>query len=295
MNRFLRRIILAANNHGFLWFLGDKACIKLVFHAQLNKKLNLKEPETFNEKLQWIKLYDRNPLYTVMADKYAVREYVKENIGEEYSVPLLGVWDNPDDIDFSKLPNRFVLKCTHDSGGIVICADKDKLNTESAVKFLKKRLKKSGSRYGREWPYKNIKRKVIAEQFLKDDETDELRDYKLHFFGGEIKFILVCSERQKGLKEDFFTPNWEHIPVKRPTHGHSESVIAKPASLEKMIELGAALAKDIPFLRVDFYVVNGKIYFGETTFFPASGYTAFVPEKYDTIFGGYLKLPAESD
>lgn len=292
MNKYIRKIILGLNNHGFLRLMPDKSNIKLVYKAQLNKELDLKNPKTFNEKLQWIKLYDQNLEYCKMVDKYNVRSYVKDKLGEQYLIPCLGVWDNSEKINFSKLPDEFVLKCTHDSGSVIICKNKKKLDVEKTKKILKKHLKKGSFYYGREWPYKNLKPRIIAEKLMTDFESGDLFDYKIHCFNGEPKVILVCSERHKsGLKEDWFTTNWEHLPIRRPTHCNNINTPKKPLCLNKMLELAKTLAKDIPFSRIDFYFAGGKIYFGEITFFPASGYTAFIPDEYDRIMGDWIKLP----
>ena len=286
------RLILGLNNHNLLRWMTDESNIKLVYKAQLNKKLDLSDPKTFNEKLQWIKLYDRNPAYCQMVDKYDVRKFVANRIGEEYLIPCYGVWEKPEDIDFSELPDEFVLKCTHDSGSVFICKDKKKINIEDVKSFFRKHLKKGSFYYGREWPYKNLKPRIVAEKLLKDNKSDDLFDYKIHCFNGEPKVILVCSERFKsGLKEDWFDTKWEHLPIHRPKHKNADVTPEKPVCLDEMLELAKELSKGLPFSRIDFYVVNAKIYFGEITFFPASGYTAFVPEEYDRILGDWIMLP----
>ncbi len=287
----IARAIRSANNRGFLKWMPDKANIKLVYRAQLGKKLDLKNPRTFNEKLQWIKLYDRKPAYIRMVDKYGVRAYIEEKLGAQYLIPLLGVWDRAEDIDFDSLPDEFVLKCTHDSGSIRICRHKDTFDRTEAVAYFKKRLKRNGFYYGREWPYKDVKPRIVAEKFMIDEQYADLRDYKIHCFGGEPQVILVCSERHKsGLKEDWFTPAWEHLPIRRPTHGHADHPIEMPEKFDQMLDMARKLAKDLPFARVDFYLVNHEIYFGEITFFPTSGYTAFVPDEYDRILGDMIDL-----
>lgn len=292
MNQGVKKLILGINNHGLLKWMPDKANIQLVYHAQMNKKLNLNDPKTFNEKLQWLKLYDRKPEYGMLADKYAVRAYIEKTIGRDVLVPLYGVWENARDIDFDSLPDRFVLKCTHDSGSIRICRDKRAFNMDEARAFLNKRLKRNCFYFGREWPYKNLKPRIIAEQYLIDEKTEDLRDYKVHCFHGEPKVILVCSERHKeGLKEDWFTVGWKHLPIHRPTHANNEKKILPPQNLEAMLRMARTLSAGIPFVRIDFYEVNGKVYFSEITMFPTSGYTAFVPEKYDSILGDWIELP----
>jgi len=279
------------DSHGLLKILSDKQYIRYAFKARINKKLNLKNPKTFNEKLQWLKLYNRIPRYTTMVDKYAVKKYVANLIGEEHIIPTIGVWDRVEDIDFESLPNQFVLKCTHDSGGVIICRDKDSFNFDLAKSKLEKSLKRDFYNCGREWPYKDVPRKVIAEQYMEDNSKD-LVDYKIHNFNGVPKIILICRDRYKksGLTEDFYSDTWEHFDVKRPGHPNS-SGIECPKELEKMLELSKVLSKDIPFVRTDFYTINHKIYFGELTFFPASGFEKFVPEEYDELFGSWIELP----
>ena len=279
---------------GWFWnALKDETYLYFQYQASIGKKLDLDTPKTFNEKLQWLKLYDRKPEYTVMVDKYAVREYIAKKIGEQYLIPLLGVWDDPDEIDFDALPNQFVLKCNHNSGlGMCICKDKSKLDIEKVKRDLRKGLQQDYYMQGREWPYKNVPKKIVCEKYLVSDDG-ELADYKVHNFNGEPKFILVCRDRfgKSGLTEDFFTEKWEHMEVKRPRIPNATHSIPKPEELEQMLELSRELARQIPFVRTDFYIVNHKIYFGEITFFPASGAKVFEPEHYDALFGSWIKLP----
>ena len=288
---FFDRLVLSLNNHGLLNWMSDEANIRLVYKAQIGEKLNLKNPTRFNEKMQWMKLYDRDPRYCRLADKWDVRAYVKETVGEEYLIPAYGVWDRFSDIDFSVLPDRFVVKCTHDSGSVWICGDKSKADLEYENRYFTKRLKRGGFYYGREWPYKDLKPRLIAEKHMIDRETGDLRDYKIHCFGGKARCILVCSDRHtSGLKEDWYTPEWEHLPIRRPTHRNTDNGIPKPEKLEQMIRLAEKLAAGLRFARVDFYLVDGRIYFGEITFFPTSGYTRFVPDEYDRILGDWITL-----
>lgn len=254
---------------------------------------NLNEPATFSEKLQWIKLFDHNPLYTTMVDKYLVKEYVASKIGKEYIIPTLGVWDSPENICWDFLPNQFVLKVTHDSGGLVICKDKSDIDIQSIKSILQSSLERNYYLHSREWPYKDVKRRIIAENFMVDSESADLCDFKIHCFNGEPKFILVCRDRHSsnGLTEDFYDTGWNHMPIKRPKHPNAETPMQKPAELDKMFQLARVLSKDVPFVRTDFYIVNHRVYFGELTFFPASGMTPFIPEKWDKEIGSWLKLP----
>ena len=287
------RFIIKANlTHQFDSMPDDEFIIRK-YRACLGEELNLKQPEGFNEKLQWLKLFDQRDIYTVCADKHAVKEYVANIIGAEYIIPTLGVWDSPNDIDFQGLPDRFVLKCNHNSGlGMYICRNKDEMNIHNVRHGLHKGLKQDYYLTGREWPYKNIPHKIIAEQYM-EDSSGGLIDYKVHCFNGEPRFILVCSDRfsGNGLREDFLTIDWQRLPVKRPNIKISEALMEKPAELEEVLELSKKLAKGFPFVRVDFYIINHKVYFSEMTFFPASGFAAFEPDEWDTTFGSWLTLP----
>ena len=272
--------------------LPDKKAIKIKYKFIFGKYPDLRHPKTFNEKLQWLKLYNRKPEYTTMVDKYEVKKYVADIIGEEYIIPTYGVWDRAEDIDFDKLPNQFVLKCTHDSGSVIICEDKKQFDCEAAKVKLNECLKKNLYLWGREWPYKNVKPRIIAEKYITN--TDEVpEDYKIHNFNGVPKVILVCRDRYKntGMTEDFFTAEWEHLDVKRPGKENSESPILCPAELEEMLDISKKLSKDFPFLRTDFYTIQHHVYFGELTFYPSSGLTGFIPQKYDDIFGDWINLP----
>ena len=275
------------------WFnwMSDEQYLKIAFWARMGKRLNLEHPETYSEKLQWMKLHDRNPLYTRLVDKYEVKPIVARKIGDEYIIPTLGVWEKAEDIDFDSLPDQFVLKCTHDSGGLVICKDKGKLNQDAARKKLGACLKHSFYWGMREWPYKNVKPRMIAEQYM-EDETGELRDYKFFCFDGEVKALFIASDRTKDVetKFDFFDENFNHLPF---TNGHPNADVppSKPVCFEEMKRLASVLSKGIPQVRVDFYEIRGKVYFGEMTFFHWSGMTPFVPEEWDYKFGSWIKLP----
>lgn len=278
--------------------LSDREYLEKKFYAMLGYSLDLTNPQTFNEKLQWLKLYDRKPDYTMMVDKYKVREYIKEKLGKEYLIPLLGVWDNAEDINFDKLPNRFVLKCNHNSGlGMYICKDKSKL-TESQIKAIRKNLVKGLQQdyylTGREWPYKDVPHKIIAEKYM-EDETGQLRDYKFYCFNGEPKIIMINSDREIGkTKADYFDMDFNWIDLK---WGYEHALVkpSKPINFEKMKELAVVLSKNIPELRVDFYEVNNKIYFGELTFFDGSGFDKIEPEEWDEKLGDWIILPQKSE
>lgn len=273
--------------------LSDEEYIKRRFKAVYKYPLNLENPQTFNEKLQWLKLYDRNPDYTMMVDKYAVRNYIAHKLGKQYLIPLLGVWDDPEDIDFDALPEQFVLKCNHNSGtGMCICRDKSKINIKKIKRELKKGLKQDYYLLGREWPYKNVHRKIVAEQYMKDTNSSELMDYKIMCFNGKAKCSFVCSDRYngKGLKVTFFDREWNMLPFERH-YPKDEHIISKPENYEQMLEFAEKLSANIPFVRVDFYEINGKVFFGELTFFPGGGWEEFSPQSWDYKLGEWIQLP----
>lgn len=281
---------------GFMNRLDDEVFLKKIFKLKLGYELNLENPRSFNEKIQWLKIHDRNPEYTKLVDKYEVRKYISDKIGEDYLIPLLGVWDNVEDINFDKLPNKFVLKCNHNSGlGMCICENKDLLDIKKVKKELKKGLKENYYLTGREWPYKNVKRKIIAEKYMSNNFPNDLEkgllDYKFMCFNGTVRCSFVCSERfsKEGLKVTFFDKNWNMMPFERK-YPRSKKNIPKPQNYEKMIELAEKLAENIPFVRVDLYEINGKIYFGELTFHPGSGMEEFMPVDADYELGSWLNL-----
>lgn len=281
-------IVIYLINKSF--FLPDKVYLKWKFRLIMGYKLNLRNPQTFNEKLQWLKLYDRNPEYTKMVDKYEVRKYIKEKIGEEYLIPILGVYERFDDIDFDNLPNKFVIKCNHDSGGLVICKDKSKLDIESARRKINSSLKRNYYYSGREWPYKNVKPKILIEKYMEDKVNKELIDYKIMCFNGKPKFSFTCTERYKGgLKVTFFDLNWEKMTFTRH-YPSSDIKINKPINYDKMLDFSKKLSENIPFVRVDWYEINGKLYFGELTFYPGCGFEEFEPKEWDLKIGKYIDL-----
>ena len=284
--------IIGLNSKGFFRFLDDETCIKKLFKVRLGYQLDLDNPRTFNEKLQWLKLYNRNPIYTSMVDKFAVKEYVASIIGEQYIIPTLGVWDRFDDIDFDSLPDQFVLKCTHDSGGLVIVKDKSKMDLKAARKKINKSLKRNYFYVGREWPYKNVKPRIIAEHFLENPESAELNDYKFLCFDGKVKCSFVCTDRysKEGLHVTFFDKDWNMMPFTRH-YPKSEEDIPKPDCYKDMISIAERLSKDIPFVRIDLYEFIGNVMFGEYTFYPGSGYEEFMPVEWDYKIGEWLHLP----
>lgn len=268
----------------------DEPYLKTVYRLKMVKKLNLENPQTFNEKLQWLKLHDRKPEYTMMADKYEVRKYIAETIGEEYLIPLLGVWDDPDEIDFDGLPQQFVLKCNHNSGlGMTICKDKSQLDIEQTKKELKRGLKQQYYWGGREWQYKNIKPKIVCEQYMVDESSGDLKDYKFMCFHGKVQCTFICSERESDLKVTFYDNHWNKMDFIRE-YPSSKKEISQPIHFEKMVSLAQQLSSELQFLRVDFYEVAGKIYFGELTFHPGGGMKRFRPEEWDHSLGSWIDL-----
>ena len=297
INTYLKqpRILgLSLLNH-FGAFLPDKIYLRLNYRFSLGQKLNLNNPVSYNEKLQWLKLYYRRPEFTSYVDKSLVKDYVKDKIGEQYLIPTLGVWETLGDIDWDGLPNKFVLKSTNAGGnyGVVICKDKITFDKEDAIKKLKIGLALNLYKISREWPYKNVKPRIIAEQYMEDSVTKELRDYKFFCFDGVVKALLVGTERQKpgeDVKFDFFDENYNHLPFKQG-HEHAAQIPAKPKSFELMKELASKLSKGIPHVRVDLYEVDGHPYFGEMTFFHFGGLVPFEPAEWDYKFGEWLTLP----
>ncbi len=292
---FFERAFNKFNARGFFPFVSDETCIKILYKAYMGYKPNLNEPKKFSEKLQWLKLHDRNPMHTTMVDKVAVKEYVAERIGAEYIIPTLGVWDSFDDIDFDSLPDKFVIKCSHDSGGLVICKDKSKLDLKAVKEQLNACLKRDFYLVGREWPYKDVPRRIICEELLSDENSEKnggLVDYKFYCFNGFVHSAMVCIDRHiNDTKFYFFNKDWELMRINpRGAEAPADFTLPKPTCIEKMFELASQLSAGFPFLRVDFYDVNGKIYFGELTFFPSSGFNnALLPETQDA-FGDLIDL-----
>lgn len=290
-------LFLTLGHRGFLNWMSDKKYLSIAFRIRMGKKLDLDNPKSYSEKLQWLKLYDRKAEYTDMVDKYKVKEYVSNIIGNEYIIPTLGVWDKFEDIDFNSLPDQFVLKCTHDSGGLVICKDKTRLDIADARRKINKCLKYNFFYAQREWPYKDVVPRIIAETYMEDAEDHELRDYKFFCFNGKVKAIFIATNRGTENEEttfDFFDEEFNHLDF-RNGHPNAEKLPHKPKQFELMKELAGNLSERIPQVRIDFYEVNGKVYFGEMTFFHWSGMTPFEPEKWDEKFGEWITLPNKGE
>ena len=275
--------------------MSDEAFIRRKFKSHIGKEPDLENPQTFNEKLQWLKLYYRKPEFSQMVDKCEAKKYVEKVIGPEYIIPTLGVWRSFDEIDFDKLPQQFVLKCTHDCGGLVICKDKSKLDKTAARKKLEKSLKTNFFWYGREWQYKNIEPRVIAETYMEESPNGGLTDYKVMCFGGEPKLIQVHQGRFDGNHHQaFYDLDWNLLDI---TQGFAKATqtIPRPDDLEKMLELSRVLSKDLPQLRVDWYYVKGQLYLGELTFCDGSGFVGFDQEEWDRRLGSYIVLPPKTE
>lgn len=278
-------------NHGLGKLMPDKLYLNIMFKMKIGHSIDWNSPKGFNEKLQWLKVHEHFPERTKLVDKFAVRSYISENIGEKYLIPLLGVWERFEEIDFDTLPNQFVLKCTHDSGGVVICKDKRKFKIDEARKFISRRLRKNFFKNGREFPYKNVTPRIIAEAYMEDESGVELKDYKLMCFNGRVRCSFVCSNRNlsTGLCVNFYDEDWKPMPFERH-YPRNPVEIKRPTQYEHMVELAERLARGIKFVRVDFYEIQDRIYFGELTFYPGSGMEEFSPEEYDYLLGSWLEL-----
>ena len=271
--------------------LSDEAYLKICYRQVMGKELDLAHPKTFNEKLQWLKIHDRKPVYTRMVDKYEAKQYVAEKIGEEYVIPTLGVWDRFEDIAFDRLPDQFALKCTHDSGGLVIVRNKAELDRARAKKIIEASLKKNYYYSGREWPYKDVKPRILAEAFM----GNTMRDYKFYCFHGEPRLLYISEglEDHKTARISFLTLDWQFAEFKRTDYRAFEQLPEKPENFEKMLELARTLSAGMRFLRVDLYSIENRIYFSELTFTPCSGLMPFEPEEWDAYMGEWLTLAEE--
>lgn len=277
-----------------LSFLPDKPYLQLFYFATTRKFINFKEPKGFNEKLQWLKIYDKHPEYSKLVDKYAVREHISETLGEEHLFPLLGKWESFDEIDFNSLPEQFVLKCNHDSGSTKVIKEKSALTQvdfDEMNKFYTKKLKRDFFFAGREYPYKGIKPYIIAEKLMIDEKAPEssIDDYKFYCFNGEPKMMLMVTDRETDCRFDFFDMDFNHLDVVRH-FPNSDKPIEKPEKFEEMREIATKFAKDKKFVRIDLYELGGKIYFGEYTFFAGGGFQLFNPPEWERRMGDWIDL-----
>lgn len=291
--------ILASNIidlHAKIMFLiAPKYSVKHYYERKTGKKLDLDNPKTYNEKIQWTKLYDHNPKYTLLADKLKVRDYIKQKIGDQYLIPLLGYWKKFEDIDFEKLPNQFVLKCNHDCGSVIICKDKNTFDYKYARKSLTKALNNSLYYETGEWQYKDIEPYIIAEKYMIDNDSDDLRDYKFLCFNGEPVTCRVDFNRFDGHSRNIYDANWNLMPFQKGKFDNYYSPVPKPDKFDEMLDIARALSSGFRQVRVDLYLVNNKIYFGELTFTNATGIEPFFPDEYDLRFGGMWHLGEKNE
>lgn len=270
----------------------DRIYLQIVYFRHFKKFIDFDNPKTFNEKIQWLKLNYRKEEYTNLIDKYRVKQYITKLIGEEYVIPTLGVWKNVDDIDFKSLPEKFVLKCNNDSGGIVICKNKKDFDEVKAKSFLKERLKNNGYWYGREWPYKNVKPCIIAEKYMEDSISKDLKDYKFFCFNGSMEFFDIDIDRFIEHRSNYYDRNGNFLPFgKTYCPPDYTKKIEMPKNLDKMIELAETISHNTVLSRIDFYEIDGQVYFGEITFYPGSGFSPFTDEKWDYKLGDMIDLP----
>ena len=282
----------------FLRWLPDAPYLKLLYRFKMGHRLDLKSPKTFTEKIQWLKLYNRKPEYTKMVDKYAVKEYVANLIGEEYIIPTLGVWNKPEDIDWDSLPNQFVLKTTHGGGGggVIICKDKATFDKTTAIAKLKESMASDIYSGLREWPYKDVPKRIIAEKFMAPEKSpdsvlksSELLDYKFFCFDGEPRFLYISDSPSHSLA--FLNTDWTLTDFGRDDYHPLNIIPEKPENLEEMLAIARKLSVGIPHVRVDLYNIDKHIYFGELTLYTCSGYIPFNPKEYDGKLGDFLTLP----
>ena len=270
----------------------DRIYLQIVYFRHFKKFIDFDNPKTFNEKIQWLKLNYRKEEYTNLVDKYRVKQYITKLIGEEYVIPTLGVWNNADDIDFKSLPEKFVLKCNNDSGGIVICKNKKDFDEAKAKSFLKERLKNNGYWYGREWPYKNVKPCIIAEKYMEDSISKDIKDYKFFCFNGSMEFFDIDIDRFIEHRANYYDRNGNFLPFgKTYCPPDYTKKIEMPKNLDKMIELAETISHNTVLSRIDFYEIDGQVYFGEITFYPGSGFSPFTDEKWDYKLGDMIDLP----
>lgn len=287
MNKIVRQI---------LSLLPDRLYLDVQYFSCFHRLPNWRAPKTFNEKIQWLKLHDRNPEYVKMVDKFAVKDIVAGIIGPEHIIPTLGVWDCADSIEWETLPDKFVLKTTHGGGnsGVVICKDKATFDKGEAVRKLTEGLKHDSSAYGREWPYRFVKRRIIAEQYIAPSRNVfDLPDYKWYCFNGEPKYCQVIQDRSTIETIDFFDNDWKHQEFVglNPAAGHAAVLPERPANLKTHLQIARLLSKDIPFSRIDLYDTGDRVFFGELTLFPNSGLGVFTPEHYNELLGQLIQLP----
>ena len=292
---FLQRVFVGLNARGYLRFVPDDLCLRILYRIHLHKTLDLEHPGTYPEKLQWLKLHDRKPFYPQMVDKFEAKKYVANIIGEEYIIPTYGVWDRFEDIDFELLPDQFVLKCTHDSGSVVICKDKTALDIKAVKARIEKSLKRNYFWLGREWPYKNVKPRIMAEKYMEDEKVHDLQNdkdvwltnYNFFCFNGKPMIMYISQDKSQDVHTDFFDMQYRHLPI-RMKDPNSQVPPEKPETFEKMKELATVLCEGHQHLRVDFYNSGRKIYFGELTFYHFGGFANVYPEEWNLRLGKWI-------
>ena len=278
---------------GWLNWVPDSLYLKVLYRVIMGRKLNLKNPKEYNEKLQWLKLNDRKPEYSTMVDKYEVRGYIEDLLGDKYLIPCLGIYDSVDEIDIDALPDRFVLKCTHDSGSVEICKDKSSFDIEGARHRLSQAMKRNYYATYREWPYKYVKPRIIAEGYLEGDGGD-LKDYKVMCFNGEAKIIEVHENRfveGKVHTQTFYDREWNIVPLTQVETVTVDRPSERPRQLEEILRLSELIAKNMYHARIDWYIEGDKIYFGEITFFDGSGFESFSTPEMERMLGDMINLP----
>ena len=288
-------LYLYLTGRGLFKYIPDDIHLRIVYKAIIGKKLDLTNPKSFNEKIQWLKLNDRKKVYTTMVDKYEAKKYVSKIIGEEYIIPTYGIYNSFDSINFDVLPDQFVIKCTHDSGGLIICKDKKTLDIKKAKRIIEKHFNRKYYYIWREWPYKNVKPRIIVEKYLEDNNNQSMQDYKFFCFNGVPKIMYLSEglEDHSTATMSFFDMNFNEVDCKRKDYALFKYKPQKPKNFEKMKKFAAILSKNIPHLRVDFYEINGHLYFGELTFTTCAGLVPFEDEKWDRIMGDWIKLPTD--
>lgn len=275
-----------------LKFLPPGFYVKIYYEYYTGKKLNLENPVEFNEKIQWLKVFYHPPILTQLVDKYSVREYVKEKIGEKYLNELIAVYDKASEVDFDELPEKFVIKGVHGFHFNLIVKDKSELNRNKAKFLLHKWMRKNQYyRGGLEWAYKNVQPRLIAEKYLEEMDRGSITDYKFFCFNGKVEFMQVDLDRDKDHCKDFYDLDWKKLPFTKGKKPSCQEKMERPENLPEMKKLAEKLAGNFPFVRVDFYNISGKVFFGEMTFYPSDGRAEFYPEKYNKIIGGYMDLP----
>lgn len=292
MNALADKIYQSIRKIGILDLIPDKPYLKLMYRLKMGKPLDLKNPKTYTEKLQWIKLYNHNPKYHQMVNKSSVKDYITERIGPQYVIPTYGIWDKFDEIDFNSLPSSFVLKTVHDSGGVIICKDKQHFDKQYAKSVIEESQKRNYFKLYREWPYKGVNPRIIAEKLLDDGSGQALQDYKVMCFGGKPKLIEYHAGRfTENHTQDFYDSDWNHLAIQQQDAPKSDISVPKPPLLDEMLRLSSQLADGIPHVRVDWYMAENQLYFGELTFFDDSGFTPFQDSNDDLLLGSWIPVP----